>query len=90
MFITMQLRRRIRGVSLVEALVALAVMSIGMLALVGVQSTMRLNSDLAKQRTEATRIASEEIERMRSFISLGAVNGQPDVELRARQGLLPF
>ncbi|MDH4392334.1 MAG: prepilin-type N-terminal cleavage/methylation domain-containing protein [Aquabacterium sp.] len=67
------------GVSLVEALVALAIMSIGMLALVGVQSTMRLNSDLAKQRTEATRIASEEIERVRSFISMGAVNGQPGV-----------
>jgi Tfp pilus assembly protein PilV len=76
---TMQLRRRIRGVSLVEALVALAVMSIGMLALVGVQSTMRLNSDLAKQRTEATRIASEEIERLRSFTSMAAVNGQPGI-----------
>lgn len=67
------------GVSLVEALVALAIMSIGMLALVGVQSTMRLNSDLAKQRTEATRIASEEIEQVRSFIAMGAVNGQPGV-----------
>ena len=70
---------RHRGVSLVEALVALAVMSIGMLALVGVQSTMRLNSDLAKQRTEATRIASEEIELVRSFTSMGVVNGQPGV-----------
>jgi type II secretory pathway pseudopilin PulG len=70
---------RQRGVSLVEALVALAVMSIGMLALVGVQSTMRLNSDLAKQRSEATRIASEEIELVRSFTSMGVVNGQPGV-----------
>ncbi len=68
-----------RGVSLVEALVALAVMSIGMLALVGVQSTMRLNSDLAKQRTEATRIASEEIERLRSYTTMAAVPGQPGV-----------
>ena len=76
---TLPPRRRIQGVSLVEALVALAVMSIGMLALVGVQSTMRLNSDLAKQRTEATRIASEEIERLRSFTSMAAVNGQPGI-----------
>ena len=76
---TVQLRRSIRGVSLVEALVALAVMSIGMLALVGVQSTMRLNSDLAKQRSEATRIASDEIERLRSFTSMGAVPGQPGI-----------
>jgi len=68
-----------RGVSLVEALVAMAVMSIGMLALVGVQGTMRLNSDLARQRTEATRIASEEIERVRSFTSLGVVASTPGV-----------
>ena len=76
-----------KGVSLVEALVALAIMSIGMLALVGVQSTMRMNSDLAKQRTEATRIASEEIEQLRSFVSLAAVAGQPGVsydEIAAR------
>ena len=65
------------GVSLVEALVALAIMSIGMLALVGVQSTMRLNSDLAKQRTEATRIASEEIEQLRSFTTMAADAAQP-------------
>jgi hypothetical protein len=70
---------RHRGVSLVEALVALAVMSFGMLALVGVQSTMRLNSDLAKQRSEATRVASEEIERLRAFTSVAVVAGQPDV-----------
>lgn len=55
----------------------MAVMSIGMLALVGVQGTMRLNSDLARQRTEATRIASEEVERLRSFTSLAAVPGTP-------------
>lgn len=66
-----------RGVSLVEALVAMAVMSIGMLALVGVQGTMRLNSDLARQRTEATRIASEEIERVRSFTTLAADANAP-------------
>jgi len=72
-------RPRPAGVSLVEALVALAVMAFGMLALVGVQSTMRLNSDLAKQRTEATRIATEEVERLRVFIAMGAVGGQANL-----------
>jgi Tfp pilus assembly protein PilV len=62
-----------RGVSLVEALVALAVMAFGMLALVGVQATMRLNSDVAKQRGEATRIATEEIEKLRGFSTIGIV-----------------
>ena len=71
-------RSRQAGVSLVEALVALAVMSLGMLALVGVQSTMRFNNDLSKQRGEATRIAHEELERLRVFLELGAIAGQPN------------
>ena len=61
-----------RGVSLVEALVAMAVMAFGMLAVMGVQTTLRVNADVAKQRSEATRIAEEEIERLRSFRSVGA------------------
>ena len=68
---------RRHGVSLVEALVALAVMAFGMLALVGVQATMRLNSDVAKQRGEATRIATEEIERLRGFRTIAAVVDEP-------------
>jgi Tfp pilus assembly protein PilV len=56
-----------RGVSLVEAMVALAVMAFGMLAVVGVQSTLRLNADIAKQRSEATRIAQENLEQSRTF-----------------------
>ena len=65
-----------RGVSLIEALVALAVMAFGMLSLVGVQATLRLNSDVSKQRTEATRIATEELENLRLFTTLNPVNGQ--------------
>ena len=67
---------RRRGVSLIEALVALAVMAFGMLSLVGVQATLRLNSDVSKQRTEATRIATEEIENLRLFTTLNPVSGQ--------------
>jgi len=69
-------RSRRLGVSLIEALVALAVMAFGMLSLVGVQATLRLNSDLAKQRTEATRIATEDIEGLRLFTAVNPVNGQ--------------
>jgi len=61
-----------RGVSLVEALVALAVMAFGMLAIVGVQSTMRLNSDVSKQRSEAVRIAQETVENWRAYSVLDA------------------
>jgi len=65
---------RCHGVSLVEALVAMAVMAFGMLALVRVQATLRFSSDLAKQRTEATHIATEELENLRLFTSVRAGN----------------
>ena len=62
--------RPLSGVSLVEAMVALAVMAFGMLSLVGVQATLRMNNDLAKQRSEATMIATEEVERLRNYFTL--------------------
>ena len=65
----------VRGVSLIEALIAMAVMSFGMLAVVGVQTTLRMNADIARQRFEATRIADEEMERLRSFIAIAATGG---------------
>jgi hypothetical protein len=58
------------GVSLIEALVALAVLSVGMVGVVGVQATLRQNADLAKQRSEAVRIAQEDIERWRAYAQM--------------------
>ncbi len=65
------------GVALIEALIALVVMGFGMLALVGVQATLRLNSDVARQRAEATRIATQDLETLRSFASVSAIAGRP-------------
>jgi Tfp pilus assembly protein PilV len=59
--------RQPRGVSLIEAVVALAVMATGLLGIAGVQSTLRANSDIAKQRAEAVRLAQERIEDLRYF-----------------------
>jgi type II secretory pathway pseudopilin PulG len=69
-----------RGVSLIEALVALAVMAFGMLGIVGVQSTLRLNSDVAKQRSEAVRLGQQMMEDSRAFIevALPATGGVPN------------
>ena len=67
-----------RGVSLIEALLALVVMSLGMLAVVGVQATLRSNGDLSRQRAEAVRLAQEGIESWRTFTSVTAVAGQVD------------
>lgn len=55
------------GVTLVEAMVALLIMSSGMLALIGMQGNLRRSADLARQRGEATRLAQQEIERLRAY-----------------------
>ena len=67
-----------RGVSLIEALLALVVMALGMLAVVGVQATLRANADLSRQRAEAVRLAQEGLESWRSFGSLTAVAADVD------------
>lgn len=64
-----------RGVSLVEALVAMAVMGFGMLGVLGLQSTLRGNADVSKQRSEAVRIAQETIEAARAYSVLGVTPG---------------
>ena len=56
-----------RGLSLIEAMVAFAVMGFGMLGVLGIQATLRNNADQAKQRTEAVRIAQEALESWRAL-----------------------
>ena len=60
------------GFSLLEALIALLVMSFGMLALASMQLSLSRSADVAKQRTEAMRLAQERIETLRSFVSSAA------------------
>lgn len=67
--------RAARGVSLIEALVAFAVLGFGMLGVVGLQSTLRYNADIAKQRSEAVRIAEEALEDWRTFSVLQPTPG---------------
>lgn len=62
---------RPRGVTLVEALVALLVMSFGMLALAGLTRHLHLAAEQAQQRSEALRIARAELAQLRSAAALG-------------------
>jgi Tfp pilus assembly protein PilV len=71
-------QRTTRGVSLVEALVALAVMAFGMLGVVGIQSTLRTNADLSRQRAEAVRLAQAEVERLRNYSVLLSADAGTD------------
>ena len=58
------------GFTLVEALVAIAIVSIGMLALVTLQTTISKGSGVSAQRSEALRLASEKMECLRSFTQI--------------------
>lgn len=73
---------RQRGVTLIEALVALMVMSFGMVALVGLLANLRRGGDVAKQRSEAMRIAQADLASLRAFADLKRPNGSttPDYD----------
>ncbi len=51
-------------------------MAFGMMAIVGLQTTLRQNSDIAKQRSEAVRIAEEAIEQWRAFSAIETTTGR--------------
>jgi type IV pilus modification protein PilV len=68
-------RRQQRGTTLLEGLVAFLVLSLGMLSVVRVQTQLRLNSDVARQRSEAVRLAQEDLEQMRAFSVVGVRAG---------------
>jgi len=68
-------RRRQRGTTLIEGLVALLVLSLGMFSVARVQTQLRLNADTARQRSEAVRLAQEDLERLRAFSVIAATAG---------------
>ena len=65
------------GFTLIEALIAMVVLAFGLLAVAGLQTTLAHNSDVAKQRTEATRLAQAKIEELRAFQQLPTASGIP-------------
>ena len=69
--------RRQRGITLIEALIAFLVLAIGMLAIARVQTHLRLSAEVARQRSEAVRLAQEDVETLRAFTVLVAAPGAP-------------
>lgn len=59
-----------RGATLIEALVALLVMSLSLLAATKLQSWLQLQADLARERSDAVRLAQQDMERLRAFGTL--------------------
>jgi Tfp pilus assembly protein PilV len=63
------------GFTLVEALIALVITAFGMLGLAGMQMMMSRNAEVAKQRSEATRVAEAKLEELRSFTQIATGAG---------------
>lgn len=80
--------RAARGVSLIEALIALVVMAFGTLAALGVQSTLRSNADSARQRAEAVRLAQDAIELRRRFVKIDSGLGPRYADIADRAPLV--
>jgi hypothetical protein len=69
-------RRRQRGVSLFESLVAFVVLALGTAAAAHLHSQLRLAGDVARERSEAVRFGQAASEEMRSFAALDGAPGQ--------------
>ncbi len=68
-------RRRSRGSTIVEALVAFLVLSFGAIAMLRLQTDLRFAAETARQRAEAVRIAEDDLETLRAFAALTAASG---------------
>ena len=66
------------GFSMLEALVAMLVMSFGMLAISGMQITLGQSSESAKLRSEAVSLAQQKIDDLRSYQAIAATTAISD------------
>ena len=66
---------RQRGATLVEALIAFLVLSLGIAIVSRVHDHLRLHADITRQRAEAVRFAQQDVEDLRSFATLGPAAG---------------
>lgn len=70
--------RAVRGITLVEALIAVLVLSLGLLVVARLQPSWRADAELARQRSEAVRLAQQDMERVRGLPD--AVDAEHDID----------
>lgn len=64
--------RRQRGLTLIEAMLGAAVLAVGMLALLRFQPELLRHAEAARQRSEAMRLAQQDLEGLRALVTLEA------------------
>jgi Tfp pilus assembly protein PilV len=86
----MHTRHLQRGASLIEALVALLVLSLSLVAAVRLQTWLRQHSDLARERSEAVQQAQRALEGQRGFRDLAAFDQAPPRDAEVNTGTSVF
>jgi Tfp pilus assembly protein PilV len=79
-----------RGASLIEALIALLVLSLSLVATVRLQTWLRQHSDLARERSEAVQHARRALEGQRGFRDLAAFDHAPQQDTEVSTGTSTF
>jgi len=69
-----QPRSRQRGVTLLESLLAFFVLAAGSVAVAALQRELHLAADVSRERSQALRVAEDDVERLRAFV---AIEGPP-------------
>jgi type II secretory pathway pseudopilin PulG len=69
----MNARKQQRGLTIVEALVAFAILAVGLLALVGLHGSNQRELGLARARAEASALAEQKLHELQSFVDLGDI-----------------
>jgi type IV pilus modification protein PilV len=69
-------KRSTRGFSLLEVLVAVVIVSVGLVALAALQLSLIRSSNTAKMQSTALSLAKQQIEQLRSFRQLDIKTGQ--------------
>lgn len=70
------LKSRTSGISLIEALIALAVLAFGILAIARLHGEMTASTADSKARAEAMQIAESRVDRLRNQLEVGEINGE--------------
>ena len=69
----MNARKQQRGLTIIEALVAFAILAVGLLALVGLHGSNQRELGLARARAEASALAEQKLHELQSFVDLGDI-----------------
>lgn len=73
-------RRAAAGFSTLEALVASAVLALGMVALARLHVDLRAGTQAARERSEAVRLAQQDLEQLRAFATAAGYEAIADAE----------